>query len=460
MLRDAVTYVLHAIPASHPCAAVERALQLKGLPYRRVELIPVAHKAQMRARFGETTVPGLEFPDGRRLSGSRAILRALEDHPPSLVPADRRRGASSRRGVLMPQPNLNALLQQAQKMQQEMMEAQEKLKDERVEATAGGGMVKVVMTGDLELKELTIDPDAVDPEDVEMLQDMVMAAINEAMRQASDLQAKAAGGGVGGMDPAAALESLGGMGGLGGLLGGGGGGGRPGGRHAAQPRRAPQAEVAACSPRPSSAWSPSWASCPASATARRSGWRSTSCARARRTRTRWPTRSATSRRRSGSARSASTSPRARAAWSASTSAATPALICVVEEPGDVLPIERTHEFRGRYHVLGGALSPIDGVEPEDLKLAQLYARVERADPPVHEVVLATNTTTTGEATALHIADALRVRAPERHGHAARLRPPGRRRPRVRRRGHARPRVRRPPRALTRGGRARSSAGGP
>ena len=131
----------------------------------------------------------------------------------------------------MPQPNLNALLQQAQKMQQEMMEAQERLKDERVEATAGGGMVKVVMTGDLELKTLQIDPDAVDPEDVEMLQDMVMAAINEAMRQASDLQAKAAGGGMGGMDPAAALESLGGMGGLGGLLGGGGGGGggAPGG---------------------------------------------------------------------------------------------------------------------------------------------------------------------------------------------------------------------------------------
>ena len=89
-----------------------------------------------------------------------------------------------------------------------------------------------------------------------------------------------------------------------------------------------------------------------------------------------------------------------------------ALICVVEEPADVLPIERTHEFRGRYHVLGGALSPIDGVEPEDLKLTQLYARVETADPPVREVVLATNTTTTGEATALHIADALRHRAPD------------------------------------------------
>ncbi len=67
---------------------------------------------------------------------------------------------------------------------------------------------------------------------------------------------------------------------------------------------------------------------------------------------------------------------------------------------------------GRYHVLGGALSPIDGVEPEDLKIAQLYVRVDAADPPVREVVLATNPTTTGEATALHIADGLRVRAPD------------------------------------------------
>jgi len=85
------------------------------------------------------------------------------------------------------------------------------------------------------------------------------------------------------------------------------------------------------------------------------------------------------------------------------------VLCVVEEPGDVIPIERTHEFRGRYHVLGGALSPIDGVEPEDLRLGQLYARVTGG---VDEVVLATNPTTTGEATALHIAAALRERMPE------------------------------------------------
>ena len=90
----------------------------------------------------------------------------------------------------------------------------------------------------------------------------------------------------------------------------------------------------------------------------------------------------------------------------------PELICVVEEPSDVISIERTNEFRGRYHVLGGALSPIDGIDPEDLKLSELYARV--TDDPTHsvrEVVIATNPTTTGEATALHIADGLRAAAP-------------------------------------------------
>jgi recombination protein RecR len=88
----------------------------------------------------------------------------------------------------------------------------------------------------------------------------------------------------------------------------------------------------------------------------------------------------------------------------------PELICVVEEPSDVISIERTHEFGGRYHVLGGALSPIDGVDPEDLKIAELYVRAENGE--VREVVIATNPTTTGEATALHIASALRERVPE------------------------------------------------
>ena len=89
------------------------------------------------------------------------------------------------------------------------------------------------------------------------------------------------------------------------------------------------------------------------------------------------------------------------------------VICVVEEPSDVISIERTHEFSGRYHVLGGSLSPIDGIDPEDLKIAELYERVD-SDPgrPIREVVIATNPTTTAEATALHIAGELRARHPE------------------------------------------------
>ncbi len=98
------------------------------------------------------------------------------------------------------------------------------------------------------------------------------------------------------------------------------------------------------------------------------------------------------------------------------------LICVVEEPSDVIPMERTHEYQGTYHVLGGALSPIDGIDPEHLKIAELLDRVAREggdamdgtseeEGPVREVVLATNPTTTGEATALHIAEELHARAP-------------------------------------------------
>ena len=88
----------------------------------------------------------------------------------------------------------------------------------------------------------------------------------------------------------------------------------------------------------------------------------------------------------------------------------PALICVVEEPSDIIPIERTHEFSGRYHVLGGALSPIDGVDPEDLHIEVLMRRIDGGE--VRELVVATNSTTTGEATALYLADAVRQRSPD------------------------------------------------
>ena len=131
----------------------------------------------------------------------------------------------------MPQPpNLQKMLQQAQEMMAAQQEAQEALKRERVEASTGGGMVKVVMTGDMRIESLAIDPDAVDPEDVEMLQDMVVAAVNEAIRQAQELAERKLGGGAEGFDPMSALDALGGLGGLGGggLPPGLGGGGMPG----------------------------------------------------------------------------------------------------------------------------------------------------------------------------------------------------------------------------------------
>ena len=98
----------------------------------------------------------------------------------------------------MPQPNMQQMLKQVQKMQQDMMAAQEQLKHEEVEASAGGGMVTVKVTGDLVVKEVRIDPSAVDPEDVELLQDMVLAATNEALRAAKQLEQQRLGGLAGG----------------------------------------------------------------------------------------------------------------------------------------------------------------------------------------------------------------------------------------------------------------------
>jgi DNA-binding YbaB/EbfC family protein len=92
---------------------------------------------------------------------------------------------------------VNALMKQAQQMQAQMLEAQEQLKDEVVEASAGGGMVKVKMGGDLSLREIEIDPEAIDPEEAEMLAEMVQAAVNEGLRAAQEL-ANSKMGGIGG----------------------------------------------------------------------------------------------------------------------------------------------------------------------------------------------------------------------------------------------------------------------
>ena len=83
----------------------------------------------------------------------------------------------------------------------------------------------------------------------------------------------------------------------------------------------------------------------------------------------------------------------------------PAVLCIVEEPNDLLAMERTGEFKGRYHVLLGALSPLDGIGPEDLKVRELLSRLDRE--PVEEIILATNPSVEGEATAIYLAKLLR-----------------------------------------------------
>ena len=103
-------------------------------------------------------------------------------------------------------PNMQQMLKQVQKMQADMVAAQEALKSELVDASAGGGMVKVQVSGDLVVKSIEIDPQAVDPDDLEMLSDMVLAAVNEGLRTAQELAASRIGAATGG---------LGGLGGLG-----------------------------------------------------------------------------------------------------------------------------------------------------------------------------------------------------------------------------------------------------
>ena len=105
-------------------------------------------------------------------------------------------------------PNMQQMMAQVQKMQKDMELAQEQLKSEVVEASAGGGMVTVKVSGDLVVREVKIDPSAVDPDDVEILSDMVLAAVNEALRMAQELAAKKLGGASGGLD----MGNLGGLG--------------------------------------------------------------------------------------------------------------------------------------------------------------------------------------------------------------------------------------------------------
>lgn len=95
--------------------------------------------------------------------------------------------------------DMKKMMKQAQRMQAELAKAQDEIKDMEFEATAGGGMVKVVATGDMAVKSIAIDPEAVDPEDVEMLGDLVLAAVNEALRGVSDISAQRLNAATGGM---------------------------------------------------------------------------------------------------------------------------------------------------------------------------------------------------------------------------------------------------------------------
>jgi DNA-binding YbaB/EbfC family protein len=96
-------------------------------------------------------------------------------------------------------PQYNKMMKQVQEMQAKMAQAQEELNSETVEASAGGGMVTVVMSGSLEVRSIRIKPEAVDPEDVEMLEDLVTAAVNEALRSAQDLASRKMGGATSGL---------------------------------------------------------------------------------------------------------------------------------------------------------------------------------------------------------------------------------------------------------------------
>ena len=109
-------------------------------------------------------------------------------------------------------PNVQQMMQQVQKMQQGMAAAQEELKNEVVEASAGGGMVTVKISGDLQVREVLVDPAAVDPEDVEILSDMILAATNEALRMAQELAERKLGGATAGLDLGALGGQLGGLG--------------------------------------------------------------------------------------------------------------------------------------------------------------------------------------------------------------------------------------------------------
>ena len=263
--------------------------------------------------------------------------------------------------------NMGAMMKQAQKMQVELARAQEEIKDMTFEASAGGGMVKAVAQGDNSLVSLTIDPEAVDPEDVEMLQDMITAAVNEALRGVAELGAQRINAanrrhehprpdvGSGSVQSAPAIQKL--LDELERLPGVG-------------PKSAQRMAYWILNSDRATALRLAQAIVEVKDTvhfcSRCFNYAEDDLCEICRS---------TSRNQQ--------------------------LLCVVSEPRDIPPIERTAVFQGVYHVLGGALSPMDGIGPDDLRIPQLMQRLGSED--IREVVLATNPNVEGETTAAYLA---------------------------------------------------------
>ena len=312
--------------------------------------------------------------------------------------------------------NPQKMLKQMQKMQEDMARVQAELQQESVTASAGGGAVTARVSGGLELLEITIDPSAVDPEDVELLQDVIVAAVNEAMRSAQQLAQDRLGTVAGGLSGPGAPRPVGAR-------------AAPTDRAHALDRAAGRRARAPARHRP--------AQRPAAGLPHDEG-----APRARRGAS--PRPSSTCPRSCAPARSASASPRPSCARSAPTRAATRRCCAWSRSPRRSCRSSGPTSTAAATTCSAGALSPIDGVDPEDLRIDELVARI--GEDEVTELVIATNPTMSGEATALYLADLLRgprARDPPRE------RPAGRRRPRARRRADARPGPPRAPGPVTR-----------
>ena len=290
-------------------------------------------------------------------------------------------------------PNLQNIVLKAQQMQAEMERAQAALADAEITGSAGGGLVTAVVNGNGELTSVTIDPSVVDPEDIETLGDLIVAAVRDATREAREMSEQAMGSVTSGLS----LDALG-LGGLG--LGGPGLDGREADR-VSRDSRGPDTlyegpvqdlidelgRLPGIGPK----------------SAQRIAFHLLTQDSADITRLQGALQRVKDEVRfCDLCGNVSEGELCRICGDSRRDAA---VICVVEEPKDVAAIERTREFRGKYHVLGGAISPIDGIGPDQLRIAPLLVRI--AEPGVSEVILATDPNLEGEATATYLTRLLR-----------------------------------------------------